>query len=504
MAEFRVFYSWQSDLPNSTNRAFIEKALEKAAKSIGTDASVEVEPVIDRDTAGVPGTPDIAHAILEKIDASDVFACDVSIINAGQESRPTPNPNVLIELGYAFKSLGPSRILLIMNTAFGGPELLPFDLRMKRVARYDATEQDPDKSKERQRLSGELETALKTIITNAGQTATRTIPSGDKKSLKAECEQVLQRGDPQEWRDLANTLSADVPQRLEEWIKERAQTWDKIESDERQKARFEAVETCLPGFVPVFVAAEKGRKDAWKESISLLRELALLRDRVRAGFTDVLEIGSHMLYFAGNIGMAIAARGKQLALIREWLSLPMPTTEHGEPAEVPWLQVRDAHRLWGKYLPGNRAPFGVIVKACESDYLRPFALDGESAHRHLFTGNLVQSLFELGRWTEDRHHLKALESNDAGILGPGLNVWSAWGLMDPNEFRSATYALFGSAEGVRQFVFSGNGVSLDRLWEYWKKWKEICVSALSEAELHLPASRILSAGSLRLPGEPYR
>ncbi|MDY6781140.1 MAG: hypothetical protein SW833_01055 [Cyanobacteriota bacterium] len=63
MVTCKVFYSWQSDLPNSTNRGFIEKALENAVKLIHNDESIEVEPVIDRDTVGVPGSPDIANTI---------------------------------------------------------------------------------------------------------------------------------------------------------------------------------------------------------------------------------------------------------------------------------------------------------------------------------------------------------------------------------------------------------------------------------------------------------
>ena len=51
-----IFYSWQSDLPNSTNRGFIQKILELVAKEIHIDHSISVEPVIDRDTSGVPGS----------------------------------------------------------------------------------------------------------------------------------------------------------------------------------------------------------------------------------------------------------------------------------------------------------------------------------------------------------------------------------------------------------------------------------------------------------------
>lgn len=131
MDECTVFYSWQSDLLNSTNRGFIQDALERAAKAICEDDSIKVEPVVDRDTAGVAGSPDIAATILDKIDACQVLVCDVSIINNPENARPTPNPNVLVELGYALGVLGWERILMVMNTAFGEPELLPFDLSKK-------------------------------------------------------------------------------------------------------------------------------------------------------------------------------------------------------------------------------------------------------------------------------------------------------------------------------------------------------------------------------------
>ena len=140
-----VFYSWQSDLPNSTNRGLIHQALERAAKEIRSDNSIAVEPVIDRDTAGIPGSPDIAATILEKIDNCEVFACDVSIINPGAETRPTPNPNVLIELGYALKRLGWSRVIMILNTEFGDVNILPFDLRMKRILTYSSSPADQDR-----------------------------------------------------------------------------------------------------------------------------------------------------------------------------------------------------------------------------------------------------------------------------------------------------------------------------------------------------------------------
>jgi hypothetical protein len=171
-----VFYSWQSDLPNATNRGFIQTALEKAARSIHSDKTINIEPVIDRDTKGVPGSPDIATTIFAKIERAEIFVCDVSIINNGLQTRPTPNPNVLIELGYALKTMGYARIVLVMNASYGGPELLPFDLRMKRVLAYDMPDEEQNRGPERKKLEGIVEHALREIFVGLeGQLTTDSI-----------------------------------------------------------------------------------------------------------------------------------------------------------------------------------------------------------------------------------------------------------------------------------------------------------------------------------------
>jgi hypothetical protein len=53
-----IFYSWQADRSNNTNRGFIKAALEEAAAALAVD--LIVEPRIDHDTQNVPGSPDIA------------------------------------------------------------------------------------------------------------------------------------------------------------------------------------------------------------------------------------------------------------------------------------------------------------------------------------------------------------------------------------------------------------------------------------------------------------
>ena len=172
-----VFYSWQSDLPNPCNRGFIQTALEEAAAAIAADDSVAVEPVVDRDTQNVPGAPDIASTIFAKIAAADVFVADVSITIRCKGKRPTPNPNVLIELGYALHVLGHERVILCFNNAFGKIEELPFDLRMRRVLAYDMPESTTERAPERKRLKSHFQQAIKAALEHSpGEEEAEEIP----------------------------------------------------------------------------------------------------------------------------------------------------------------------------------------------------------------------------------------------------------------------------------------------------------------------------------------
>lgn len=157
-----IFYSWQSDLPNPTNRGFIRKALEEAARKLSADLDLN-KARVDADTQGIPGSPDIINTILEKIDNADAVVADVSFVDPGNERR-TPNPNVLFELGYAFKTLGAERILMVFNEAFGAPGDLPFDLGLKRQICYTAREEDKERAEARRGLVKQLEVALRVMF----------------------------------------------------------------------------------------------------------------------------------------------------------------------------------------------------------------------------------------------------------------------------------------------------------------------------------------------------
>jgi hypothetical protein len=132
-----VFYSWQSDLDRKSNYYFIRDCLKEAAESLNNAVDIGERVNVDSDTMGVAGSPNIAQTIFDKIDRSDIFVCDISTINHQSDSRKTPNPNVLIELGYAIRAIGWSKIICVVNEEFSSvPDDLPFDLRGQRVTRY--------------------------------------------------------------------------------------------------------------------------------------------------------------------------------------------------------------------------------------------------------------------------------------------------------------------------------------------------------------------------------
>lgn len=134
----KVFWSWQSDLPEKDHHYFIRDALELALTQVSSDLDLEEaqRPELDHDTKGEPGLVSIVDTIFEKIGNAAVFVGDLTYVGKTSNGREKllPNPNVMIELGHALTSLGPERIVLVSNRAYGArPEDLPFDLRHRRA-----------------------------------------------------------------------------------------------------------------------------------------------------------------------------------------------------------------------------------------------------------------------------------------------------------------------------------------------------------------------------------
>ena len=159
---FKVFYSWQTDSPSRTNRFAIKKALSIASSKIMA-ARPEYTVTIDEATRDIPGSPNIAHTILEKIEGSDIMVADVTTITQPGAPRPCPNPNVTFELGFAVSALGWYRIIMLFNEALGSfPNDLPFDFMQHRTERYNLSE-STTKSKDAG-LARALERAIVAIM----------------------------------------------------------------------------------------------------------------------------------------------------------------------------------------------------------------------------------------------------------------------------------------------------------------------------------------------------
>lgn len=129
-----IFFSWQSDT-NSKNRNFIEKCIKNAITSLNKTGDLDIVLRFDKDTSGLTGSPDIMQSIFRKIDKCVLFIADISLVIG--ETRKSPNPNVLLETGYAAKSLGWNKVVCLLNRISGGLEDVPFDLEHNRITLFD-------------------------------------------------------------------------------------------------------------------------------------------------------------------------------------------------------------------------------------------------------------------------------------------------------------------------------------------------------------------------------
>ncbi len=158
----KIFYSWQSDLDNKSNRYLIRDLIKKATKQLRKSKESYSNIEYDSDTRKVSGSPDIMSTILRKIENCSVFISDITITNSSRKGKKGCNSNVLFELGYAIAKLGDSRVICVFNTFYDDISNLPFDLRNRRCLTYYF---DPSKGKKDQKIEIlKLESSLKLSI----------------------------------------------------------------------------------------------------------------------------------------------------------------------------------------------------------------------------------------------------------------------------------------------------------------------------------------------------
>ncbi len=138
MADFTIFYSWQMDAPLAINKDFIHQALSAAVHALGNQFDIEEADrlTVEQGMKGVPGSPEVATMMFEKIGESAIFLGDTSLVGTvvrdGELLKRVPNPNVSIEEGFAAGVLGWERVICVSNEYFGPNEEQAFDQRNRR------------------------------------------------------------------------------------------------------------------------------------------------------------------------------------------------------------------------------------------------------------------------------------------------------------------------------------------------------------------------------------
>lgn len=143
--EFTLFFSWQSDEKKS--QSIIESSLLESVEQLKKEG---YKVFIDHSTLNNPGMPDITQTILNKIDNCDIFVADITPIqpsttnnvNGSSITKERPNPNVLIEMGYAMSALGVDYIIPLAHQGNWKTQDLPFDINHGRIKTFNSTNCD--------------------------------------------------------------------------------------------------------------------------------------------------------------------------------------------------------------------------------------------------------------------------------------------------------------------------------------------------------------------------
>ncbi len=157
-----VFFSWQDDDPKRKN--ILRNWIEKSCK--------ELECEYDESTYDVPGMPNIPSTIKDKIQKCDIFIADIGIV-CSNEKRKFPNPNVLIELGYALGFKSWETIICICYPEDDISQM-PFDIKTDRISRMPLP---PNKNEDENQVNKRSMKELKKWIQFS-------IEKGPKKELK--------------------------------------------------------------------------------------------------------------------------------------------------------------------------------------------------------------------------------------------------------------------------------------------------------------------------------
>lgn len=221
----KIFWSWQSDTPGKIGRHFIRDALKIAIENIKQDLDLD-EPIrnelhLDHDRQGVPGSPDLARVILDKIVDSLVVVADVTNVGQTINKKGLINSNVAIELGYALATLKDTGLLMVMNEHYGAREDLPFDLRHKAGPIVFNLPDDATKSTirdEKKKLSRDLTKALRDSVDAQVEIRAPNNSKQPETPIKSSCAQYFSDNETIVKRDMSNASTDELKYRTQKLL----------------------------------------------------------------------------------------------------------------------------------------------------------------------------------------------------------------------------------------------------------------------------------------------
>ena len=174
-SQITIFYSWQSDLPGSETRNIIQDSIKDAVRLLRDTVDIEA----DRDTKGEFGSPDIAQTIFSKIDDCNIFVADVSAVcryeatdkDGNKKVKYMPNPNVMLELGYATHVVGWDNVICVLNADYGAPEDMPFDIASQRLTPFSLKD-GKSKGEIKRYIKGVIQDTVENILENGKRVKT--------------------------------------------------------------------------------------------------------------------------------------------------------------------------------------------------------------------------------------------------------------------------------------------------------------------------------------------
>ena len=96
-----IFYAYSNNRPET--KMTYDKVCEK------------IDNIIDVDDNDINNSHQLLNKIKNHIKSADIFVCDITPDHILTENIPLPNPNAMIELGYALQYFENSNIILLLN-----------------------------------------------------------------------------------------------------------------------------------------------------------------------------------------------------------------------------------------------------------------------------------------------------------------------------------------------------------------------------------------------------